>query len=130
MSYNRALVEHLLPAVWDEYAAYGKRNPLEPDQDMPRARPNPKCGNNLPAYLADIRQAWAKAPLSWHEKRALFARYCLDYSGPEAGALLKVPARTVNHRAETGVGRITAWLNGDPYDSNYDIESEAVLREL
>ena len=130
MTYNRALVEHLMPAVWDTQAAYGMPQQVEVDVEMRsfRSKPNPKTGNNLPAYLADIRRAWKKAPLSNDECRALFTRYCLGLTDREAGRLLDVPHRTVSYRAESGVGRITAWLNGDEYSPDYDNDSEEVAQ--
>lgn len=133
MTYNRALVEHLLPSVWDKYAAYGgKRNPLEPDMEMRsfRSRPNPKNGNNLPAYLADIRNAWAKTPLTLRERQAVLLRHALDLEWHEIGHLLDVTKQSAAEAGDRGVGRMAAWLNGDPYDPNYDIESEAVASEL
>jgi DNA-directed RNA polymerase specialized sigma24 family protein len=120
MAYNRALVEHLLPAVWDQDAAYGIRNPHAPDHDMPKARPNPKTGNTIAAHLADIRSAWRKAPISPEEQRALFMRFCLDWEYGDIGRHDGVHKSTAQRRCESGVGRITAWLNGDEYVAGYD----------
>ncbi|MYT33320.1 MULTISPECIES: hypothetical protein [unclassified Streptomyces] len=55
-AYDRRLVEHLLPAVWDQEVAYGIRNPTAPDADMPKAATAPKAASTLFAHLADIRQ--------------------------------------------------------------------------
>ncbi|MGW1836994.1 hypothetical protein [Streptomyces sp. NPDC002067] len=120
MTYDRRLVEHLLPAVWDAEAAYGIRNPTAPDADMPRAAVDPKTASTLFAHLADIRRGWATAPLSLGERQALICRFGADLPDDASGALQGVTDRAVRYRCERGVGKIAAHLNGDEYIDGYE----------
>jgi hypothetical protein len=102
-AYDRALVEHLLPAVWDAEAAYGIRNPQAPDADMPKGTVDPKTASLLFAHLADIRRGWATAPLTLGERQVLILRYCADLPGNEAGTLQGVTTE------ESGTGLSAGW---------------------
>jgi DNA-directed RNA polymerase specialized sigma24 family protein len=124
--YERRLVEHLLPAVWDTEAAYGIRNPQAPDADMPKGTVDKKAAGTLFAHLADIRRGWATAPLSLVEKRALFMRFALDWDDRRIAAREAVTDRAVRYRLERGVGKLAAHLNGTDYVDSYDdLESAA-----
>jgi DNA-directed RNA polymerase specialized sigma24 family protein len=125
VSYDRRAVEHLLPAVWSEVAAYGIQRDDLPDPGMPKAKSNPAHSNTLYAMLADIRQAWKRAPVPFPERQALFTVYALGLTHNEAGRLIDCDRSTVTRRAERGVGRVTAWLNGDTYDDNYEAPADA-----
>ncbi|MEU6959565.1 hypothetical protein [Streptomyces chrestomyceticus] len=125
-AYDRRLVEHLLPAVWDMEAAYGIRNPQAPDADMPKGSVDPKSAGVLFAHLADIRRGWETAPLSSGERQALVLRYGADLPDEEAGALQGVTDRAVRYRLERGVGKIAAHLNGHDYIDGYDSLDEEV----
>ncbi|MFF7021373.1 hypothetical protein ACFY97_10195 [Streptomyces klenkii] len=118
--YERRLVEHLLPAVWDAGAAYGIRNAQAPDADMPKGSVDPRTANTLFAHLADIRQAWVTCDLSRGERRALFLRYALDWPDELIAARDAVTDRAVRYRLERGVGKIAAHLNGQPYVDGYE----------
>ncbi|MCP3755734.1 hypothetical protein [Streptomyces sp. TBY4] len=122
--YDRRLVEHLLPAVWDVEAAYGIRNLQAPDADMPKGTVDKKAAGILFAHLADIRHAWMTAPLSLGERQALILRYGADIHDDEAGALQGVTGRAARYRCERGVGKLAAWLNGHEYVDGYDEVSE------
>ncbi|MFF4528212.1 hypothetical protein ACFY1P_02970 [Streptomyces sp. NPDC001407] len=124
-SYNRSLVEYLMPAVWDVEAAYGIRNPTAPDADMPRGTVDKKAAGTLFAHLADIRQAWKTCELSLGERRALFLRYALDWPDDLIAARDGVTGRAVRYRLERGVGKLAAHLNGFPYVDGYDQIEEA-----
>ncbi|MDH6462026.1 DNA-directed RNA polymerase specialized sigma24 family protein [Micromonospora sp. A200] len=119
-SYDRELVERLLPAVWDSSFAYGMEDPRAPDPDMPRTKPNPKTGNTLYAHLADIKGAWRSTYLPLEERQALFLRYGMDWLERDIAAQLATPRQTISDRLIRGVGRIVAHLNGD----ECEIESE------
>jgi DNA-directed RNA polymerase specialized sigma24 family protein len=118
--YDRPEVELLLPAVWDETYAYGVRNPLAPDPDMPKVEPDVSHGNTLYAQLADVRAAWRKAEVPQVERQALFLRFGYGLDHEDIGRRLGVTRRAIGFRIERGVGRITAWLNGDTYIDGYD----------
>lgn len=118
--YDRRLVEQLLPAVWDPEYAYGMRNPQAPDPDMPKGTVDKKKGSALFAHLADIRMAWGRAEVPQVERQALLLAYGLDMGQKEAAKLCGVTQRAISYRCERGVGRITAWLNGEQYVDGYD----------
>ncbi|ATE85150.1 DNA binding protein [Streptomyces phage Goby] len=121
--YNRALVEKLLPCVWDGEAAYGLKNEQAPDADMPKVKANPKLANTLYAHLADIKTAWKwveRDGIPLEEAQTLLMRYGLDWTLEETAALFGVHKSTIQRRAERGVGRITAFLNGVEYVDGYD----------
>ncbi|MFJ9158659.1 hypothetical protein ACIRPS_17870 [Streptomyces griseoviridis] len=120
MTYDRRLVEHLLPAVWDAEAAYGIRNPTAPDADMPKGTVDKKAAGTLFAHLADIRRGWVTAPLSLGERQALILRFGADLPDEESGALQGVTGRAVRYRCERGIGKIAAHLNGTEYVDGYD----------
>ncbi|ATE85072.1 DNA binding protein [Streptomyces phage Celeste] len=123
MSYNRALIERLLPCVWDGEAAYGLKNEQAPDADMPKVKANPKLANTLYAHLADIHTAWVwavRGGLSLDEARALFMRYALDWTLEYIAHEESVNKSTAQRRCERGVGKLTAYLNGVPYVDGYD----------
>ncbi|MEU5433795.1 hypothetical protein AB0G73_10500 [Streptomyces sp. NPDC020719] len=124
-TYDRRLVEHLLPAVWDKEAAYGIRNPTAPDADMPKGTVDKRTAGLLFAHLADIRQGWATTPLSLGERQALLLRYGVDLPDDAAGALQGVTDRAVRYRCERAVGKIAAHLNGHQYVDGYEPTEDA-----
>ena len=124
--YNRALVEHILPAVWDPEAAYGIKQENTPDADMPKAKANPKTANTLYAHIADIKQAWKRAELTTIERQSLLLRYGLDYGYEEIADVRGVRKQSAQEATERAVGKVTAWLNGVKYVDGYDqLEPEA-----
>jgi predicted DNA-binding protein (UPF0251 family) len=118
--YNRALVEHILPAAWDSEAAYGIKAEQVPDADMPRGYKDPKKGSPLFVHIADIKQAWKRAELTLVERQSLVLRFGLDYSYEEIGSLRGVQKSGAQRATERAVGKVTAWLNGDKYIDGYD----------
>ena len=114
-SYDRQLVELLMPAVWDEAYCFGMQVENAPDADMPRSQPNKATGNTLWAHLADIRIGWQKAPLTIEERRALFLTYCMDWTQREIAFNQSCSQKTISNRLYTGVGKIVAQLNGGDF---------------
>ncbi|ATI18747.1 DNA binding protein [Streptomyces phage Daudau] len=119
-SYNRALVEHILPAVWDAEAAYGIKQENSPDADMPKVKVNPKLANTLYAHIADIKQAWKRTELTTVERQSILLRYGLDYAFDEIADVRGVRKQSAQEATERAVGKVTAWLNGDKYIDGYD----------
>jgi DNA-directed RNA polymerase specialized sigma24 family protein len=118
--YNRAIVEKMLPAVWDADAAYGMKNETRPDPDMPKGHVDKKKGSSFLVHIADVRQAWRYADLSLDEKRSVLLRYGLDLTFEEIAEEFGVNKSTTQRRSERGVGKLTAHLNGDKYIDGYD----------
>ncbi|MFF4510564.1 hypothetical protein [Streptomyces mirabilis] len=123
--YNRALVEHILPAAWDSAAAYGIKAEQTPDADMPRGHKDPKKGSPLFVHIADIKQAWKRTDLSVVERQSLVLRYGLDYGYEEMADVRGVRKQSAQEATERAVGKVTAYLNGDKYIDGYDqLEAE------
>lgn len=120
MAYNRAVVEKMLPVVWDQDAAYGMKNEQKPDPDMPKGHVDKKKGSDFLVHIADVRLAVEKGPLSFEEKQALFMRYFLDCTQEVIANFQAVTQQAVSYRCERGVGKLAAHLNGDKYIDGYD----------
>ncbi|WP_329289603.1 hypothetical protein [Streptomyces pseudovenezuelae] len=119
-NYNRALVEHILPAVWDVQAAYGIKQENTPDADMPKVKANPKLANTLYAHIADIKQAWKRTELTVIERQSILLRYGLDYAYDEIAVVRGVRKQSAQEATERAVGKVAAWLNGEKYIDGYD----------
>ncbi|TCC19985.1 sigma factor-like helix-turn-helix DNA-binding protein [Kribbella sindirgiensis] len=115
MSYDRALVEHLLPTLWDPGAVYGVPVPTAPPADMPKGSTNKKEGNVLFAHLADIRAGWFETDLTDNERRALLLRFGLDWTESEIATNQGTSQSRISVRLYTGVGKIVAQLNGGEF---------------
>lgn len=122
--YDRRTVELLIPAVWDKDYAYGVRQPTAPDPDMPTAKSAKNKANTLYAMLADIRSAWRRACVPLSERQAMFMRYALDWDQKDIGTVQSVTQQAASSRIERGIGRMTAWLNGETYVDGYDPSDE------
>lgn len=119
-SYNRELVEHLAPAIWDLTYSYGMRSPYQPDDDMPRSKLDPKTGGTLFAHLADMRRAWAHADVPQVERQAMLLRFGLGWTVQAIGDEQGVDKVTAMRRSERAVGRLVAYLNGKTYRDAQD----------
>ena len=109
--YDRALVERLLPTVWDGQAAYGITDITAPDPDMPRANVDPAIRGTLYAHLADIKTGWQEAPLRLEERQAIVMRFGLDHDQKNIARIQGVTRQTVAERLARGVGQIVDTLN-------------------
>jgi hypothetical protein len=129
--YDRRLVESLVFTIWDGASVYGLKNDQAPEPDMPKGYKNPKESNTLWAHLIDIRIAWEwamKGGLTLDELRAVFLRYGCDWKLDQIGYNQGVNQSTAQRRAERGVGKLMAHLNGAEYIDGYDndyIEEDA-----
>lgn len=116
--YSRDSIETLLPAVWDESFLRGlPQRDTVPDPDMPRGSSNKAQGNNLPAYIADIKTGWEKTPLTLKERRALFLAYNTTLPGgpwsqTEIAKHEGVLQSVISRRLESAIGKVMARLNG------------------
>ncbi|MGW1040072.1 hypothetical protein [Streptomyces sp. NPDC002547] len=119
-NYQRADVERVLPYLYDAEAAYGIKSEVYVEDGMPKGYSDPSKGNTIFASLADVRRAWDKAPLSEVEAQAVFRRYVWDDILEDIAAVQAVTPRAALYRVERGVGKLTAWLNGETYVDGYD----------
>lgn len=112
MSYDRNLVEHLMPTVFDGTYAYGLRNPMQADPDMPSAATAKSASNTLYACIADMRRAWDGAMLCDAEKRALCMKFGLGWTSREIANHEGYSRTRANQRVDEGVGEMLAFLEG------------------
>ena len=82
---------------------------------MPQGSKNPAQGNNLPAFLADIRTGWEEAPLTLKERRAVLLRFGMDLQVQEIAVIEGVAQPAISVRLFTSVGKITAAMNGTEF---------------
>ncbi|MFF3249765.1 hypothetical protein ACFYWP_01875 [Actinacidiphila glaucinigra] len=122
--YNRAVVERMLPAVFDSDAAYGMKNELAPDADMPKGHVDKKKGSNFLVHLADVRHGWHTVDLTKVERQSLLLRYGLDWAYDEIGNARGVRKQSAQEATERAVGKLTAHLNGEKYIDGYDSLTE------
>ncbi|AFU62024.1 hypothetical protein phiHau3_47 [Streptomyces phage phiHau3] len=126
MAYQRAHVEHVLPYLFDAEAAYGIKAEVYVEDGMPKGYSDPSKGNSVYASLADARRAWRLADLTERERQSIFLRYVFDEAQEVIAAYLGVRRQTVAYYLERGVGKLTAWLNGETYVDGYDSLPEPV----
>ena len=122
------MIQALLPAVWDDSYCYGAPPPPNaPPADMPKGWSNKATGNTLYAALADIKAAWAHAPLTQRERRCLLLRYGFDLEYADIGFHESLSKQGAQQATERAVGRLVFWLNGsDPYE---ELDYEATYDE-
>lgn len=114
MTYSEAMVESLLPSVFDRTYAWGVQSDSTPDPDMPKAKyKSPKEATTFWCYLIDIRIAWDHAPITFKEKRALFLHYALGWTQEEIGRHELVSQQAANKRLTKGLRTLADWLNAD-----------------
>lgn len=110
--YSADMIVTLLPAVWSDDMCYGLQDDTAPDPDMPRGYTNKARGNDLWAYIADIRNAYANAGLTVRHKQCLVLCYGMGMSVRDAGELLGIGKSTVNREINLAVSMLGAFLNG------------------
>lgn len=123
-NYQRAEVEHVLPYLFDPEAAYGIKSETYVEDGMPKGYSDPSHGNTIFASLADVRRSWTRTELTERERQSILLRYVLDEDQEVIAAYLGVRRQTVAYYLERGVGKLTAWLNGEPYVDGYDSLAE------
>lgn len=112
IGYTTELVESLIPAIWDEDFCYGVTSDTAADPDMPRGSTNKAHGSTLLAHIADIKMAWATAPLRLEERRALLLAFGLDWSQLEIAANQGCRRQTIADRITSGTAKMLAALGG------------------
>lgn len=110
--YDTDLVKQLVPAIWDDYFAWGMQCETAPDSDMPRGTINKATGNTLAAYIADIRRAWELAPLTLRQRQVLFLLLGQGWGERECGKYFGATRQAVNESLHLGVQHLGDFLNG------------------
>jgi len=81
--YNAESVEKLLLAFFT--GCWGMKPETAPDDDMPKAKANPKLSGSWMAHKVDIERAWEFCGFAWPEEHALMLRYGREFSVAEVG---------------------------------------------
>lgn len=118
--YDRRTVEAILTVAWDETVGYGVSQEYEPAHDMPKAKANPAHGNTILAMLADVHRAFDHSGLTITEKRALFLYFGCRWTYGMVAFNQSISESAARLRAERGVGRMVAWLNGETEEIDSD----------
>ena len=109
--YNRAVVEALLPDIFDADSGSTSASPA-PKGTYVRHSKQPSEGNEYQAMLADVRAGFAS--LQQADKRLLWDRFAAG--GNEVSLMattMDVPERTVRYRVSRAVNRIIRHLGGE-----------------
>lgn len=140
--YTADLIEQLLPAAWDPSYAFGMSNPDAPtlvfrckthpkvvevvteagvdvistcacvEPASRRATVDPKRGGMLFAHLADIKSAWARAPLTPKMRVAVLLRFGFGWTHVEVGRYQGVSKQTAEERTARAVALMGEHLGG------------------
>ena len=118
--YTVAILEEVLPALWDESLHAEPINNPEgrPEPGMPRAQSNPAHSHLWWAVVADIRRAWEEAPLTLKQRRAVFMHYGLRWPTALTGAHLGCHHTNVTRRVERALINMSRWLDGEELESD------------
>lgn len=125
MPYSPALIEALLPSVWNLSDLTSATSEGMPDPDMPRASSDPSHAGTHMAHYADIRHAWAHAPVTPQGRRVLLLRYGLEYSRAEVAEVLGIGEARVGKLINRAIEKIATHLNGKEVSLDGDYEDAA-----
>lgn len=110
--YDEALVERLMPTLWDDSYVMGIQNDSAPDPDMPKAKyKDPRSATDFWCYLIDIRRAWDGASLDWKVRRALYLYFHFGLTMDEIAVDQQVSKKTISKRIRQGVESLAFFLN-------------------
>lgn len=112
LAYTPALIESLLPVLWNEALVAGIQTDTGPAPDMPKSKSNPAHSGTHMAHVVDIRNAWANALLSTDMGRALFLVYGCGWTQGEVGEIHGVTRQAVSYRINSAIAMIALHLNG------------------
>jgi|GEM_PF-1766255 len=125
MPYTPALIEALLPAVWDLDELGNAGVESAPDPDMPRAASNPAHAGTHMAHYADIRGAWENAPLTARQRQALVLRYGVGLDLAGAGqALGGLDESTLRKHINRAIQHLATHLNGKEVDLDAGLDHD------
>ena len=121
--YTREAVEHGLYSLWDDDCGFGETNPLAPPPDMPRGPGgDPSHGGGSLAIRADLSRAWDKAPLTAKERQRIYMTNALLWRPKEIYEFEGTSRQGVNKSIESGLSKITRFLNGEPDETEDEDE--------
>lgn len=104
------MITALLPGVWGESVALNDADPYAADPEMPKAAKDPRKLNDKWAMVADVQRAWKYAPLTLHERRALFLTCHLLESDQTAAFLANTDYGSLVENKEEGLLKLRDFL--------------------
>lgn len=111
--YGRDEVIELLPGVWDSGRVLDRSDPHKPDPDMPRSPYiPPHLASEKWAEVADVQRAWAQAPITDAERKAMLLRWGLEHTIREGAVVMGVSPSWFRVLSDSGVNALHAYLNG------------------
>lgn len=119
--YSQAVVEMILPALWDEtLMVQGPQG--EPSEG--RSNSDPSEGGNWQVMVADVRAAYDRSDLDVRQRVALVMRYHEQATLTEIGRALEVSKQGAQGVVRSALGRLVNYLGGtDPHHScGYECE--------
>jgi DNA-directed RNA polymerase specialized sigma24 family protein len=106
-SYERAVVEVVLPGLWDK-----DYRPPAPETVSRRSTDPAVASFNWEAFVADVRAAFEQLPARY--RQVLFAYYGVAHDWRRAARYLGIGKTRANELGNEAVGRLVDILNGVP----------------
>lgn len=107
--YTRAMVEAVLPALWDENYAL---KPPDPDREFSRQPSDLSESGAWTTMVIDVRSAWKKASLDEKWMTALFLRYGEGLRIYQVAIVMEVADSTAHSYVTRGIRAIIQALGG------------------
>lgn len=112
LAYTPALIESLLPVLWDESLVAGIQGESGPAPDMPKAKTNPAHSGTHMAHVVDIRNAWSRTLLAEQHRIVLFLTYGCGWTQTEIAEDIGASQSTVSRYINGAIALIAHELNG------------------
>lgn len=128
--YNVENVEKLLLAFFT--GCWGLRPETAPDDDMPKAKPNPKIAGNWMAHKIDIERAWEFCAFGWPEEHALYMRYGRELTAAETAREMNMTKGAVMQVTDAALLDLVYEMNtgAKRREARDDAEQDRELRRL
>lgn len=107
--YESALIEELLPTIWDPDAIH---NPPQLDRELPRGKADPAEGNNWAVLVTDIRRAWEVAELDGDQRIFLSLRFGSNLSVTQVSEAMGASREATVRQIRLGVAALARALHG------------------
>lgn len=107
--YEFALIDELLPTLWDSDAIH---NPPQVETGMPHGHRDPAEGPAWPAMVADIEMAWRRADLTPTERGVVSLRYGSGLTVTQVAEASDMSKETVIKHLRNAKYRVAQALHG------------------
>ena len=107
--YATETVEKLLLAFFNNL--WGGRPEHAPDDDMPKAKANPKLSGSWMAHKVDLERAWKFCGFGWPEEHALYMRYGRELTVAETAREMNMTKRAIQQLTDAAVADLVEEMN-------------------